>query len=552
MKLKKMKERLGLVLPAILSVLVVLTFLVVAIVMQGTSSLRLVNHNNQSDQAFYAADAGLARAMAEYEATEDIQDQASGKIASSGATYQVALYPNNTTEPQVVSGGTVIPPNTALLVAEGKSASGISTRRSAALVQIGFGTVKVGSLAKNVNANNSEFFAYNSNTESPGYSGEGVDPGSILSRETVIATNEGAGTPVTLNDTEVNGNILVGPGGDNSQVASNGTSTVGQVGTLTEKIELPPVEVPDLPGNDDTGEPPQPAYYKPNVHPEHVSFSQNADGKLTITNQCFSCTINPDGSFVVSEGNWEGTGDKAATGNIKTGVVNHTTNSKFNIEITDNKISFEGGYHGLILDYETGKFVVDAPTNVNDSEWGHGSRETYDMPDWLTSTVFKNPPPDLHNPAEIPTGYYGDVLIDAGKTKLPDSTTVVINNLTIDYGQLNLPADGKDVTIYVTGSLTIKGENAILNDSRKASELKIYYTGTKPVQVSGGASAFLTLIAPDAPITLNGEGSTFFGALATNNKLELNNAKFYYDVATDGVGVGTDGTTMVVLARQRF
>ena len=62
----------------------------------------------------------------------------------------------------------------------------------------------------------------------------------------------------------------------------------------------------------------------------------------------------------------------------------------------------------------------------------------------------------------------------------------------------------------------------------------------------------MTLIAPDAPITLEGNGSTFFGALATNETLELNDALFYYDVATDGVGTGTDGTTMTVLARQRF
>ena len=62
----------------------------------------------------------------------------------------------------------------------------------------------------------------------------------------------------------------------------------------------------------------------------------------------------------------------------------------------------------------------------------------------------------------------------------------------------------------------------------------------------------MTLIAPEAPITLNGNGSTFFGALATEKELKLLDADFYYDVATDGVGVGTDGTTMVVLARQRF
>jgi len=547
------KKKRGMILPAIFCIMIVLTFLVLAVTTQGTSSLRQVSHNVQSDQAYYAADAGLARALAEYEATGDIAGGASGEIESTGAKYSVALYSNDTDGPLEVLEGISIPSNTVLVVATGKSDSTLATRRSAVLVQRGLGTVQVGSLAQNILANNSEFFAFDSNAEAPGYSGDGVDPGSILSREAVIATNEGTGTPVTLNDSAVNGNILVGPGGDNSQVKTTGDSTVGQIGTMTEKIDLPPIEVPTLPGNDDTGMPPEPQYFKPTADSDHVSFSQSADGTLTVTNQCFSCVIKPDGSFTVSEGDWENTGTKQASGNIKTGEINHQTSSHFDIEITDSKVKFGGGYHGLIMDYETGMFTVDGPSNENADEWGHGSRQTYAMPDWLTSTVFKNPPPDLHNPDEIPTGYYDDVVIDAGKTKLPDSTTVVIRDLTIENGgQLNLPADGKDVTIYVTGSLTIKGDDAILNDSRKASNLKIYYTGTEPVKVSGGASAFMTLIAPDAPITLEGNGSTFFGALATNETLELNDALFYYDVATDGVGTGTDGTTMTVLARQRF
>lgn len=549
---RALRRKPGFVLPAIFSVLTVIVFLALAMTTQGTSSLRQATHLNLSDQAYYAADAGLARALAEYEATGDLSDELSGKI-SSGAAYDVALYPNDGPGTLKVAGGTEIPPGTALMVCTGKSPSGNIRRRSAALVQKGLGTVQVGSLAQNVKSENSEFFAYNSDREDPSYTGTGVDPNSLVDREAVIATNEGSGTPVELVDSTVNGNILVGPGGDEAQVVVTGTSETGRIGTLTEKIELPPVEVPSLPGVDDVGAPPTPQYFKPTTHPDHVSISQNSDGVITIRNQCFSCIIQPDGSFSVSEASWEGSGAKAATGNVKTGEITHNTASKFDIVIDDEKVAIGGGYHGLILDSAAKTLTVDAPTNNNDAEWGHGSRQNYDLPDWLADSVFKNPPPDLLNPLELGTGYYGDVVINEGKTKLPDSTTVVVENLTIeDGGQLNLPVDGKDVTIYVTGSLTVKGNNAVLNEARKAPELKIYYTGDQQVELSGGASTFMTLIAPDAPINLDGGGSTFFGALATEKALNLKDAEFYYDMATEGVGVGTDGTTLVVLARQRF
>ena len=462
MKINGKKPDKGLVLPAIMSVLVVLTFLTLAITSQGTSSLRQVSHNTQSDQAFYAADAGLARALAEYENTGEIKKQSSGKVESTGATFSIALHANDTPTPKTVSGGSTIPPNSALLVATGKSSSTHINRRSAVLVQKGLGTVQVGSLARHITADDSKFQAFDSKNEDPGYTGEGVDPNSLLTQEAIIATNEGSGTPVTLNNSEVIGNILVGPGGNTGQVKVNGSSTVGQVGTLTDKIDLPPIEVPSLPGNDDTGAPPEPAYWKPSAHPEHISFSQDSSGNLSIKNQCFNCKVDADGTFTVSEA-----GGKFASGNIKTGQV--YKEEGFDVTITGDTFQVDGGtFHGLILDYDAQMIWVDPPTNDQNGLWKSGNKESFPMPQWLSDSVFRNPPPDLHNPDEIPTGYYDEVLIDAGISKLLDSSTLVINNLTIDGGQLNLPNNGKDVTIYVTGSLTIKGDNAILNDTRKA------------------------------------------------------------------------------------
>lgn len=548
-------------LPAVFSILLVLLMLILSLTTTSTSALRQTNYYVQDDHALYAADAGLSRALAEFQANGDFSETSgqgntvfSGTVEATGASYTVNVYSNDGQTPMSVPGGALIPPNCALLVSEGRSTATRSTRRSAALVQKGLGTVQVGSLANNITAENSVFNAYDSRREAAGYSGSGVDPNSLVTQQAVIATNKSTGTPVKLSDTEVKGNIMLGPGSDpNSQVQKTGTSTTGQVGVLQEKIEIPPIDVPALPNTGADGDPPTPALYKPTTSSEHVSITRDANGNITIINQCFKCVIEPNGNFSVSEDSYDGSGAKSASGNLLTGEVSHQTASKFSININANSISIGGAWHGIVIDSNASRITVDPPTNGSGDTWISGSREEYPAPAWLLDSVFANIPPDEVNPSELDTGFFGNVTIDAGKTKLKDSSTLVIKNLEIKGGgQLNLPKNGKDVTIYVTDSLSVSGLDAILNETRSAPELKIYYTGTKPVQMSGGSSSFLTLFAPNAEIHLNGEGSTFFGALATNKDLFLKDAEFYYDVATDGVGTGTDGTTMKVLTHQRL
>jgi len=560
---KKLTRRKGLVLPAVFSVLIILMFLVLAVTSMGTTSLRQAGYVTQDDQAAYAAEAGLARALAQYQKDGTISEATGtgvqlmkGALEGSGATYQVNLYVNDGPGPMKVPTGAYIPEGTAFLVSEGRSQAERSVRRSAALVEKGLGTVEVGSLASAFLAENASFKAYDSSKEAPGYTGLGVDPNSLLDQQTIIATNESTGQPVKLTNSEVLGNILLGPGSDpNAQVSKDGTSTTQRVGVLEEPIELPPVEVPDIPGEDDTGAPPQPENYSPSGAANHVNFTQDANGKVTIINQCFTCVIQPNGDFSVSESSGPaGVSAKSASGNIKTGVVNHAPglSTQFDIDITGSSFSVGGYWHGLKLT-DTGQLLVDPPTNNSGDKWSDGNLEPYTAPTWLSDAFFKNIPPDLTNPSDMETGYFNNISIDSGTTVLQDSSTIVVNNLEItNGGQLNLPDGGKDVTIYVTGSLTIDGVNAILNETRKAPELKIYYTGTDPVQVSGGASTFMTLIAPDAQITLNGGGSSFYGALATKEQLTLKDAEFYYDIATEGVGTGTDGGTLSILAHQRL
>ena len=557
---KKRQPRKGIVLPAVFAVLLVLAFVVLGITTMSTSSLRYTTFSVQDDQALYAADAGLSRALAEYQANSNFTDASgtgqtvySGEIASTGALYSVTLYSNDTSAPITVPGGAEIPPNTALLVSEGMTASKRSKRRSAVLVQKGLGTVQVGSLANAIQSENSKFFAFDSRKEASDYVGTGVDPNALVSQQAVIATNEASGTPVQLTNSEVNGNILVGPGGDpNAQVSKDSTSTTGQVGVLTEKIEIPDIDVPTLPADDDSGDPPTAVSYSPTGASDHVSFSQDTDGTITIINQCFKCVIKSNGDFTVTEDSYSGSGAKKATGNLNTGEYTNVGGSDFDIALQEDTFLIGGDWHGLKMASD-GSFAVDPPSNNSNATWASGYTETYNAPSWVQAGIFNKIPPDENNPSDLDSGYYGDVEITSGITELVDSSTMVIRNLEINSGgQLNLPKDGKDVTIYVTGSLKVNGLNAILNETRSAPNLKIYYTGKEPVEVSGGGSTFVTLFAPDAPITLSGEGSTFYGALATRKALTLKDAEFYYDVATEGVGTGTDGTTMKILAHQRL
>lgn len=560
MKLPYSKPRKGIVLPSVFMVLLILTVAVFAVTTMGTSSLRQTTFAVQDDQALYAADAGLSRALAEYQANSDFTNASgsgvkvfSGSIPTTGAHYQVSLYSNDGTTPMKVPGGATIPPNTALLLSEGQSGSKLSTRRSAVLVQKGQGTVQVGSLASMINADNSKFFAFDSRREAPDFVGLGVDPNSIVTQQAVIATNKASGVPVRLNNTEVNGNILIGPGGDpNTQVVKEGTSTTGQIGVLTEKIEIPPVKAPTLPVPDESGEPPTSQSWKPSAAPDHVSFTQSPNGEITIINQCFRCVISPNGDFTVSEDAYGGNGAKSAQGNLLSGQYRNTGSSDFQIDLGEDGFVIGGDWHGIKL-AKDGSLAVDPPSNNDNATWNSGNFQNFTAPNWLVGGIFSKIPPDEVNPSELDTGYYGDVEITSGITELVDSSTMVIRNLEISSGgQLNLPKDGRDVTIYVTGTLKVSGLNAILNQTRSAPNLKIIYTGDQPVEITGGASTFVTLIAPDAPITLKGEGSSFYGALATNKDLNLIDAEFYYDTATEGVGTGTDGTTMKVLAHQRL
>lgn len=547
MKLQETKHR-GMVLPAVFAVLVLFMMVAFGLTQLGISSLGHAQSYSADDQALYAADSGLVRALAHYQMTGELDDGLKGQVASSGASYQVRLYSNIGSKEMLVPGGASIPPGTAYLVSEGTASRGRVTRRSAALCKTGVGSVQVGALARELSAINSTLAAYDSAKESDGYDGAGPDLGALLPNEVVLATNENSGLPIKLDSAKVQGTVFVGPGGDpNKLIAKTGETELRRQETLLEKIEVPEIEMPALPGQEAEEEELKTAqgYFPFESSSAAFKISRNASGEVTAINECFTLKLKPDGSFTVSE---SGSG-YYGSGNLRTG---EKTGNFPTLEVSSTSFSVGGHYHGMQLS-NTGELIVDVPTNGSGDMWSDGGRQSFAAPAWMAQSFFGNPAEDLTNPDQIDTGAYGKVTIsDATKTELVDGATIVAKDLFIDSGgTLNLADSAKNVTIYVTGKLEVSGENAILNATRSAKNIKIYYTGTEPVKLSGGSSSFLTLIAPKADIHLNGGGSAFYGALVGDH-VKIENAAFYFDVATEGIGTGNGGTSMKVLSHFRL
>ena len=68
--------------------------------------------------------------------------------------------------------------------------------------------------------------------------------------------------------------------------------------------------------------------------------------------------------------------------------------------------------------------------------------------------------------------------------------------------------------------------------------------------------AYFTLIAPDAEITLSGglepeTPTSFYGALL-GSSVKVSNTNFYYDMAAEKVGTGSDGLDISLINRHRL
>ncbi len=112
----------------------------------------------------------------------------------------------------------------------------------------------------------------------------------------------------------------------------------------------------------------------------------------------------------------------------------------------------------------------------------------------------------------ITPGAYGDVSIPAKGVLTLVPGVYYFNSITeASSASLQIQGGlGTDTTIFVKNSLDLSGQG-VVNLNGDPTRLTIYYSGSNPMKVAGGASAFVEVYAPNSPMQLVGT-SNFYGS----------------------------------------
>ncbi len=531
MRLRLQKNR-AIILPTLFLVVVVLSVLCAALLSSSTSGLRVATHQAQADQALYAAEAGLAEAAEVYARTTSLPKDFGGSLSAISATYVVRCEENTGSSLKEVEGGPDIPPGTVYFISEGVSENG-TRRRTGALFRLGMRAFQVGALAESMTADNASFDAYNSRLL-------GEDPHAMITNEArvldaaVLASNSHEGQVFGFTNSNVQGGVYVGPDGDPELlIAETGTVDISNKASLNERIEVDPIEVPDLGGLPSI---PILGNFSYINSPTEGTWALGQNGPSPGVS--FTVDTNSRNYTTFSHVS-PGAGNSIAHGTETTpaGPVKYVEIKRSNgnwVKIQDNGVMFhqDSGpvYEGYSEDLANGIFGGAVPGG------SYG---------------------DVTNPDELLGGSYRTLRIQDGWTgTLESNQEYVVKDLIVESdGRLLLPPGATNVKIYVTGTLRLSGENAIINETRRAPHLQIMYTGEDPVELSGGARAYFILKAPEAEINLTGpreaQRTEFHGALV-GKVVEVVNANFHFDTATAGIGTGTTGTGIQNIHRHRL
>ena len=528
----KLREKLhGVILPALILLSVVLLLLITALVSSGTSGLRTTTLSQQSDVATYAAEAGLAEAVEEYRRAGRVPARYTGQVDSTQATYTVQKYENVTTTDMQVPGGPSIPPSTMYLLSEGRSPNG-TREKVGGLFRTGLGVFHAGVVSQSMTADRARFDAYDSAVNEDPTRSLQPDRGILASNRVDPALTD---PQYAFTDSTVEGGVFVAPGTTpEEQISKSGSTAVSREGTLASPITIDPVTVPRrtrggrTEGGTTTGGSFNPATYSPSNWRFH-------DLKVTWNAGRQSFVFKDDGGIFSS----------STVGEIS------LTQLQAAAEADPPILAFgDGDGRDVTIDFSQGaqgKFTYSDPAGSGEGVWNAP------IPSILTVPL--EPSLETENPDKMGPGAYASVTIDDDTpTRLEEGTYVIDDLKILGSGQLEVPDDTK-VVIYVTGELTAEGENALVNTSRLPTNLKLYYTGGQPVNLAGGALSYLTLVAPEAEIKLEGldpdRQSVLYGALVGKN-VSVINAALHFDVATEGVGTGTDGSVLTLLNRHRL
>lgn len=532
MKIPKI-ERSAFALPTLLLITTILLLLATAIAKIGFSSMQVSLQDRDSDQALFAAEAGLVAAAEEVTRTGDLPEPFTAELPN-GASYEVVFFKNETASPMTTVKGIKIPAGTAFLHATGKSAAG-RTKHSGILLRVGLGLYRVGALGTEFDLLSSTFDSFSSET--------GPYPGSILEDAMIAASNETSGTIFDVSNSTIQGGIFVGPGADaGSHIAADADSAIARQGSLEEPLEVDDLKAPDIANADgdddeDTGDQ---TFTLPGTD-FHVTESDSVISlDLEIANG-FHMTIQPNGDVFLDNFG----GEEIGTGNLYNDQYGTITQPP-DLDIPAQLGFADGGFVFQSRDLLR-TVILSADGNLSVA---YGGQFYSAKVPWIGGEA-----PSVTNPESLEQGRYDTVTIDSVTTALVSDTVIVAKNLNVSAnGILALPPDAERVDIYVTESLTLEGEGVVVNNTRKPPKLNIFYLGDQPVQLNGGAEAYFTLFAPKADVSLAGlpdSPSEFFGALV-GRQISVHNANFHFDQATLGIGQGVTGETFRVLARPRY
>ncbi len=530
------------ILPSLILLTLVLVVLATVLVETGTSSLRASTKEQSANQALYAAEAGIAAAVEEYDRLTKLEgDERTGKLSESGASYRVVILRNEDIGARRVyhdllpADGLELPASTLYLLSVGRSENG-TMRRAGALFRTGLEAIEVGVLSDRLVAKNSEFRAYDSaSTLDPGATSQSES--GLLASHRVDPYDE---TPeFELLDTQVEGGVYVAPHSTPTKgIHKSGNSKVTREGVLGGPIVLEDIVVPKgTSGNGESGAEGAEADTSGGgrLDPKDARGGNFRLGELVVKWSGFPVKV----TFFEDDGDEIGMIPLSALQN----KINNSVTASRNEKLVSN------GDDEAVFWSSEGEFLF-----VDDGDIEGRGPVTGELLELLSLTG--TGVTDVENPEVLGAGKeYGTVTITDTTPTLLEDGVIVIENLEISAGgKLQLP-EGRKATIYVTGRLKVEGDNALLNSTKLPPNLKVFYTGVEPVKLSGGAQAYFTLIAPEADVLLQGEQADFrtkfYGALV-GKTVGVENADFYFDVATKGIGTGAQGSSLRLLNRHRL
>lgn len=151
------------------------------------------------------------------------------------------------------------------------------------------------------------------------------------------------------------------------------------------------------------------------------------------------------------------------------------------------------------------------------------------------------------NGVTLAPGLYGNVSVGNGKKLHLTAGTYVFNRIDLSANNTEIVIDSGPITLKLAGqalgsapAFNMGGNTAISNVSSHPKDLIVVYGGTGSIELTGGASTYAVVYAPNAVINANG-GSDWYGALIGKRVNASGGIGIHYDrsLATDVSTVGS-------------